>query len=364
MAEKKETVGSVKKTVKAKDDAATEKKTSVKKTTTNKVEEKETKVVKPIKEAKVEKKASPKKEVKDVAENFLDDVDGKKPENYYKEKSQEIEESIKAKLEANPAIAANFKQLVSVSKLMETGAHIGLTAKKWNPKMKKYVYAKKGRNHIIDIFNTMVGLSDAFNFLKDYSSKGKVALFLGTKTYVVKKQIKDQAKRVNAFYVNQRWLGGTLTNFKTIQNSTKKLNELVMMQKIGDIEKYSKKEQIEKLKEIRKLNKFFGGIRTMNQLPDVLIVNDPVEEKNAIAEAKKLGIKIIAICNTNANPEGIDIVIPANNYSIKTVYLLIGILADAIAAGQGKPMMYAGKKDEEIILPQTFFQNNNNNQRD
>lgn len=357
MAEKKETVGSVKKTVKAKDATAevkTEKKVVVKKAPVAKVEEKEEKKTATV---KAEKKTTTTTAKITKAETSSSDVEGKKPENYYKEKSQEIEESIKAKLEANPTISKDFKQLVSVSKLMETGAHIGLTAKKWNPKMKKYVYAKKGKNHIIDIYNTMVGLSDAFNFLKDLSSKGKVALFLGTKTFVVKKQIRDQAKRVNAFYVNQRWLGGTLTNFKTIQNSTRKLNELVALQKSDAIEKYSKKEQVEKLKEIKKLNKFFGGIRTMNQLPDVLIVNDPVEEKNAIAEAKKLGIKIIAICNTNANPEGIDIVIPANNYSIKTVYLIIGILADAIAAGQGKPMMYAGKKDEEIILPQTFYQN-------
>ncbi len=359
MAEKKETVGSVKKTAKAKDaiiEAKPEKKAVAKKAPVKVAEEKEEK-----KEVKSTAKTTPKAEVKKEAKVDLED-ESKKPENYYKEKSQEIEESIKAKLEANPTISKDFKQLVSVSKLMETGAHIGLTARKWNPKMKKYVYAKKGRNHIIDIFNTMVGMSDAFNFLKDYSSKGKVALFLGTKTYVVKKQIKDQAKRVNAFYVNQRWLGGTLTNFKTIQNSTRKLNELAALQKAGNIEKYSKKEQIEKIKEIRKLNKFFGGIRTMSQLPDVLIVNDPVEEKNAIAEAKKLGIKIVAICNTNANPEGIDFVIPANNYSIKTVYLIIGVLADAIAAGQGKPMMYVGKKDSEIELPQTFFQNNN--QRD
>lgn len=366
MATKKESVGSVEKktTAKAKD---TEKKTATKKeadkkvTATKEVKEKKaaSKSTKEEKEVK-EKKDSSKKETKiekKVEVNDSSDDTIKKGEDYYKEKSLEIEESIKAKLEANPAIAKNFKRLVSVSKLMETGAHIGLTSKRWNPKMKEYVYVKKGKNHIIDIYHTMLGLSDAFNYLKEASSKGKTALFVGTKTYVVKKQIKDQARRVNAFFVNQRWLGGTLTNFKTICNSTKKLNDLVIQQKYGEIEKYTKQEQAEMIKKIDKLNKFFGGIRTMNTLPDVLIVNDPVEEKNAVAEAKKLGIKVIAICNTNANPENIDIVIPANNYSVKSVYLIIGLLADAIAAGQNKPVLYAGKKDDEIILPQTFYQN-------
>ncbi len=350
MAEKKSSAGSVK-TAKAEKETKSTKTTKAAKNT--KVEKETKPATKATKEKKVEKEV--KVDIPSENEKATTEVEVKS-ENYYKEKALEIDEGINAKLEANPAVKAKFKKLVSVSKLMETGAHIGLTSKKWNPKMKKYVYAKKGRNHIIDLYHTMVGLSEAFTFLKDYASKGKAALFLGTKTHIIKKQIKDQARRVNAYYVNQRWLGGTLTNLKTIMNSTRKLNELVALQKFGDMSKYSKKEQVEKLKEIERLNKFFGGIRTMTSLPDVLIVNDPVEEKNAIAEAKKLGIKIIAICNTNANPEDIDIVIPANNYSIKSVYLIIGILADAMAAGQNKPMLYVGKKDDEIALPGAFNQ--------
>ena len=345
--------------------SANEEKKAVKAKSTKTVSKETKKEDKEVKETKSKttstKKTSEEKVVKESkkvnpisSEN--DNVEKKFETPSFKEKSVEIEEGIKAKLEANPAIASKFEQIVSVTKLMEAGAHIGLTSKRWNPKMKKYVYAKKGRNHIIDIFNTLVGLSNAYHFLKELGAKNKTALFLGTKTFIVKKQIKDQAKRVNAFYVNQRWLGGTLTNLRTIMNSTKKLNELAILQKNGEIEKFTKKEQIEKIKEFKRLSKFFGGIRTMTSLPDVLIVNDPVEEKNAIAEAKKLGIKVIAICNTNANPEGIDIVIPANNYSIKAVYLIIGLLADAIAIGQGKPTQFIGKKDEEIILPQTYIQ--------
>ncbi len=278
--------------------------------------------------------------------------DNKKNKNYYKDKSAEIETIIKAKLDANPTIQANYKQLISISKLMETGMHIGLPSRKWNPKMKKFIYTKKGKNYIIDLYYTVVALSDAYHFLVKLGKKDGKALFVGTKGNILKNHIKTESRRVGSFFVNQRWLGGTLTNLKTINNSTKKLSELVALQKFGEISKYSKKEQSVIIKDIEKLNKFFGGIRTMKDLPDVLIVTNPIEEKNAITEAKKLNIPIIAICNTNADPDNIDIVIPANNYSIKSVYLIIGILSDAIAIGKEKPANYIGKPDSEIILPE------------
>ncbi|MGL4647522.1 MAG: 30S ribosomal protein S2 [Mycoplasmoidaceae bacterium] len=278
--------------------------------------------------------------------------DNKRSKNYYKDKSIEIEAVIKAKLDANPATQANFKQLVSISKLMETGMHIGLPSRKWNPKMKKYIYTKKGKNYIIDLYYTVVALSDAYHFLVELGKKDGKALFVGTKGWILKNHIKTESRRVGSFFVNQRWLGGTLTNLKTINNSTKKLSELVALQKFGEISKYSKKEQAVIIKDIEKLNKFFGGIRTMKDLPDVLIVTNPIEEKNAITEAQKLNIPIIAICNTNANPDGIDIVIPANNYSIKSIYLIIGILADAIAIGKDKPANFIGQPDSKIILPE------------
>ncbi|MGL5246375.1 MAG: 30S ribosomal protein S2 [Mycoplasmoidaceae bacterium] len=283
--------------------------------------------------------------------------DFKKSKTYYKDKSAEIKVAIESKLDANPTVKAKYKELVSISKLMETGMHIGLPSRKWNPKMKKFIYTKKGKNYIIDLYFTVVALSEAYHFLYELGKKDGKAIFVGTKGWIVKNHIKVESRKVGSFFVNQRWLGGTLTNLKTINNSTKKLSELVALQKFGEISKYSKKEQSIIIKDIEKLNKFFGGIRTMKDLPDVLIVTDPVEEKNAILEARKLNIPIIAICNTNADPDNIDIVIPANNYSIKSVYLIIGILADAIALGQGKTANYIGKPDSEIILPESKSQN-------
>ncbi|MGL4616922.1 MAG: 30S ribosomal protein S2 [Mycoplasmoidaceae bacterium] len=282
--------------------------------------------------------------------------DFKKSKTYYKDKSAEIKVALENKLDANPTIKAKYKELVSVSKLMETGIHIGLPSRKWNPKMKKFIYTKKGKNYIIDLYYIVVALSDAYHFLFELGKKDGKAIFVGTKGWIVKNHIKLESRRVGSFFVNQRWLGGTLTNLKTINNSTKKLSELVALQKFGEISKYSKKEQSVIIKDIEKLNKFFGGIRTMKDLPDVLIVTDPVEERNAVLEARKLNIPIIAICNTNADPDNIDIVIPANNYSIKSVYLIIGILADAIALGQGKAANYIGKPDSEIILPESKSQ--------
>ncbi|MEG2198556.1 MAG: 30S ribosomal protein S2, partial [Malacoplasma sp.] len=164
--------------------------------------------------------------------------------------------------------------------------------------------------------------------------------------------VKDESRRSSSFYINERWLGGTLTNFKTINNSIKKFNSLLVMQKFGEIDKYNKKEKVEIKKETEKLAKFFGGIRMLKELPQVLILTDPENEKNALLEARKLSIPIIAICNSNATPEGIDYVIPANNYSIKTVYLLIGILVDAICEGKDLPKNYVGKNDDEIVFPE------------
>lgn len=274
-------------------------------------------------------------------------------ETTYKEKASEIEANIMAKINANPAMANNkFKKVISVNKLMETGAHIGLTSKKWNPKMKNFVYTKKGNNYIIDLMQTVIALSDAYNYLVNLSKDNGSVLLVGTRGKTIKNHVKEEAKRVQAFYINERWLGGTLTNFKTVSNSIKKFNNLLYMQKYGEIEKFTKKEQVAKRKETEKLAKFFGGIRTMKDLPSVLILTDPENEKIALLEAKKLGIKVIAICNTNANPENIDYVIPANNYSIKSVYLLIGILCDAIAEGKNLPKSFVDKKDDEIVLPE------------
>lgn len=281
------------------------------------------------------------------------EVSVKKGSESYKDKAAEIEKNIIEKINANPTVAGGkFKKVITVNKLMETGAHIGLTSKKWNPKMKPYVYTKKGNNYIIDLMQTVIALSNAYNFLANLSKEGGSTLIVGTRGKIIKNHVKEEAKRVQAFYINERWLGGTLTNFKTISKSIQTFNNLLYMHKSGEIEKFTKKEQVLKKKETEKLAKNFGGIRTMKELPKALVLTDPENEKNALLEAKKLGIKVVAICNSNANPDGIDYVIPANNYSIKSVYLLVGVLCDAIAEGKGLPKLFVGKKDDEILLPE------------
>ncbi|MCF0217572.1 MAG: 30S ribosomal protein S2 [Malacoplasma sp.] len=276
----------------------------------------------------------------------------------YKEKVAEIENSILQKIQENPNITGKpFRKLVSVIKLMETGAHIGLTSRKWNPKMKRYIYTKKGTNHIIDLLHTVIKLNIAYNFLVDLSKSNETnenapILIVGTRGKTIKNHIKEQAKRCHCFYINERWLGGTLTNFSTIVKSIAKFNSLILLHKSGEINKFTKKEQIKIKKETEKDAKNLSGIRTMKGLPKALVLTDPETNKIALYEAKKLGIPVIAICNTNADPDLVDYVIPANNYSIKSVYLLVGILCDAIAEGRNEPKMFAEKKDDEIVLPE------------
>ena len=274
---------------------------------------------------------------------------------------QSIKENIEAKINAffESNKSSGLKKLVSVNKLMEAGAHIGLSNHLWNPKMKPFIYNKRGgKNQIIDILKTLVFLNRAYNFLYDITKQGGSVLFVGTHGDIIKEHIKEEAKRTKSYYINQRWLGGTLTNFKTISNSINKLNKLINLTLSEDINKYSKKEQLDINREIDKLTKFVGGIRTMRSLPQVIVVTDPVIEKNAIAEARKLKIPVIALTNTNADPNIIDFIIPVNSNSIKTVYLMISILADAIASSRDEPTKVVDKTDEEIILPEVIKQPN------
>lgn len=274
--------------------------------------------------------------------------------SFKKDRSAEtkvIEDKIDAFFEANKE--SGLRKLVSAAKLMEVGAHIGLATKLWNPKMKNYIYPRQGnRVQVIDILKTMIFLDRAYNFLRDIAKEGGRILFVGTRGQIIKEHIKNEAKRVKAYYVNQRWLGGTLTNFKTISKSIDKLNNLISLQMSDEIKKYSKKEQVMINKEVEKMNKFFGGIRIMRGLPQVIVVTDPVLEHNAIDEAKKLNIPVVALANTNANPDKVDFLIPANTNSIKTVYLLMSILCDAVAEVNNEPLSVVGKSNDEIVLPE------------
>lgn len=260
-------------------------------------------------------------------------------------------ESVQNKANANSTLK-KMKPLVSAAKLIEVGAHIGLNPRKWNPKMKQYIYTKRSNNHVIDILKSLVYLNKAYLFLQEMTKNGGRALIVGTNGKMLKDVIKDEAKRGQAYYVTQRWLGGTLTNFKNISKSIKKLNDNLQLQKTGEIEKYTKKEQIQIRKETEKLMKFYGGIRTMRKLPSALIVLDPNHDLNAIIEARKLQIPVISLANTNANPDIIDYIIPINNYSIRSIMLILGVLIDAIAEAKEEPVKYVGKPDDEIVLPE------------
>lgn len=269
-------------------------------------------------------------------------------------------ESVQNKANANSTLK-KMKQLVSATKLIEVGAHIGLNPSKWNPKMKPYIYSKRSNNHVIDILKSLVFMNKAYTFIKDTVKEGGRALIIGTNGKMLKDFIKEEAKRGQAYYVTQRWLGGTLTNFKNISKSIKKLNDNLQIQKSGEIEKYTKKEQIKIRREIEKLTKFYGGIRTMRKLPNFLIVLDPNHDLNAIVEAKKLNIPVVAFANTNTNPDLIDYIIPMNNSSIRSIILVLGILIDAMAEAKDEPVKFVGKPDEEIVLPEIHLKRNYNN---
>ena len=246
-----------------------------------------------------------------------------------------IQENIEARLKTYVSLnkfSTSLKKLVSISKLMEAGVYIGLPSFLWNPKMNIFIYHNKSqKKKMIDILKIIVFLNRAYNFLYDITKQGGKILFVGTHNDFVKKHIANEAKRVGEYFINQRWLGGTLTNYKTIINSINKLHKLTSLVESEEINKYPKKEQVLMNKKIAKLTKFVGGIKNMKGLPNVIITIDPILEHNTIKEAKQLKIPIISIANTNANPDIIDFIIPGNTNSNRSLWLLLSILADAIA---------------------------------
>lgn len=316
------------------------------------VEEKTTETAATNVEAKVEKKPAAKKAAKKPATKK---VAGKKP---LVRDGASAKETIEAKVnlffESNKD-NKDLKKILSVSKLMEAGAHVGLAANLWNPKMAPFIYrSKNSRNLIIDMLKIIVFSNRAYNFLHDIAKQDGKVLFVGTHNDSVKKYIQEEATRCGAFYINQRWLGGTLTNFKTVNNSINKLNRLTSLLESENVGRYTKKQQLDMQRQVAKLEKFIGGIKNMKGLPQVVIVTDPVAEHNAVKEARDLHIPVVALANTNANPDLIDFIVPANTYSIKTQWLMLGVLADAIASAHGQPTKVVGKADGEIILPEVI----------
>ena len=236
--------------------------------------------------------------------------------------------------------------VVSMRKMLENGVHFGHQTRKWNPKFRPYIYTSKNGIYIIDLAKTMEKLDAAYDALKDITDKGGKVLFVGTKKQA-QAPILAEALRSGSFYVNQRWLGGTLTNFRTIQKSIKTLTEIEEMEASGVLaEKYKKKEQAVLLKKKDKLENYLGGIKEMKKLPDALFVVDPIEEHNAVAEAHKLNIPVFALVDTNADPSTVDYPIPANDDAVRSITLMVGVIADAIVESKGGVLEFAHQEDE------------------
>ncbi|ENY53966.1 30S ribosomal protein S2 [Metamycoplasma alkalescens 14918] len=243
--------------------------------------------------------------------------------------------------------------IVSREKLLEAGTYFGHKVSRWNPKMKQYIYGKRAGLHIIDIAKTQKTLEYAYKLLNKMAQKPVSFIWVGTKKQA-KNAIKEAAARTNSVYVSERWLGGTLTNSQTIFRSVKELGRLEELQKNG-YKGYTKKEGLLYDKKIAKLQKNLGGIRKLAsnaQMPNVMIVASPIEDEIAIREAKRKGLKVFAIHDTNSNPDLSDFVIPANDDTAKSITLIITILADAIASARGGKQLFAFKSNEEIVLPE------------
>ena len=223
--------------------------------------------------------------------------------------------------------------VVSMKQLLEAGVHFGHLTKRWNPKMAPYIFTERNGIYIIDLQKTVKKLDEAYAFIKSVSESGENVLFVGTKKQA-SESIKEEATRAGAFYVNARWLGGMMTNFKTIQQRIRRLEQLHTMQEDGTFNLLPKKEVVKLELEIEKLEKYLGGIKEMKRLPGALFIVDPRKEKIAVAEAKRLGIPVVAIVDTNCDPDDADYVIPGNDDAIRAVKLIAGAMADAVIEGR------------------------------
>ena len=222
--------------------------------------------------------------------------------------------------------------VISMKQLLEAGVHFGHQTRRWNPKMARYIFTERNGIYIIDLQKTVRKVDEAYNFLRSVAQEGKSVLFIGTKKQA-QEAIREEALRANMFYVNERWLGGMMTNFQTIQRRIHRLKELEAMEENGTFEVLTKKEVQGLRHEMEKLERYLGGIKDMNRLPGALFVVDPRKERIAVAEARKLNIPIVAIVDTNCDPDEIDYVIPGNDDAIRAGKLLTGCMADAVLEG-------------------------------
>ena len=240
--------------------------------------------------------------------------------------------------------------VIAKSYLLEAGVHFGHQAKRWNPKMKEYIFTTRDDIHIIDLQKTVEKIEEAYaELLKACENGGKV-LFVGTKKQAKEASI-EEATRCNSFYVTERWLGGTLTNFRTIKERIKRLVEIEKMEKDGKFELLPKKEVAKIQKEYDRLNKLLGGVREMDRLPKAIIVVDPRVETNAIHEARKLHIPVFGIVDTNCDPDDVDFPIPANDDAVRSVKVVLGVLANAVCEANGLPLVDYVTEDENAVKP-------------
>lgn len=238
--------------------------------------------------------------------------------------------------------------VVSMKQLLEAGVHFGHQTRRWNPKMKKYIFTERSGIYIIDLQKTVKKLEEAYFFMRDVAAEGKDILFVGTKKQA-QESIESEAKRCGQYYVSNRWLGGMLTNFKTMRSRVAKLNEIDKLEETGDINLLPKKEIIKLMGEKEKLEKNLGGIRDLTSIPGAIFIVDPRKERIAVAEAKTLGIPIIAIVDTNCDPDEIDYPIPGNDDAIRAVKLIAAKMADAVIEGkQGEQFDDAEEADNAV----------------
>jgi small subunit ribosomal protein S2 len=223
--------------------------------------------------------------------------------------------------------------VISMKQLLEAGVHFGHQTRRWNPKMAEYIFTERNGIYIIDLQKTVKKIDEAYYFIREVAMNGEGILFVGTKKQAQDSMV-EEAQRSGQYFVNARWLGGMLTNFKTIQKRIKRLKELEKMEEEGIFDVLPKKEVIKIKGEMEKLEKYLGGIKDMPKLPGALFIVDPRKEKNAILEAKRLGIPVVAIVDTNCDPDEVDYVIPGNDYAIRAVKLIAAKMADAIIEGK------------------------------
>lgn len=235
--------------------------------------------------------------------------------------------------------------VVSMKKLLESGSHFGHQTRRWDPKMRPYIYTARNGVYIINLEKTQTKLDEAYQAMKEIADNGGKVLFVGTKKQA-QVVVMEEALRTGSFFINQRWLGGTLTNFRTIQKRIRRLIEIEEMEASGLMEKYPKKEVSQLRKEAARLENFLGGIKEMKKIPDALFVVDPKVEHNAVAEAKKLGIPVFGIVDTNCNPEEVDFPIPANDDALRSVKLIVTVMADAIMESKGGLLSAAYQTEE------------------